>query len=53
MIPDLGKHSDTVLSAYGISLTLLALVVLISLARGARSKARLARLEKERSAHET
>ena len=49
MIPDLGKHSETVLSAYGISLTLLILVIGISLARGARAKARLTRLEKDRS----
>ena len=47
MIPDLGKYSETVLSAYAIALTLLFLIVAVSLARGARAKARLSRLEKE------
>lgn len=41
MIPDLGKYAATVLSAYAISLGLLAAIVLLSLWQSRRMKHRL------------
>lgn len=38
MIPDLGKYAGTVLSAYGVTLALLAVLVGASLWRGAKVK---------------
>ncbi|WP_177627821.1 heme exporter protein CcmD [Parasedimentitalea marina] len=46
MMPDLGKHADTVLSAYGASIALLLLLVLISVIRGRRVRAEMKRMEK-------
>lgn len=46
MMPDLGKYTDTVLSAYAASIALLILLVAISLWRGRRVRARLADTEK-------
>ena len=45
MIPDLGKYSVYVLSAYGTSIALLILLVGISLLKGRRVRAELARTE--------
>ncbi len=44
-MPDLGKHSDTVLSAYAVSIVLLLLLVGISLWRGHKVRAEMARTE--------
>lgn len=49
MMPDLGKYADTVLSAYGVSLTLLVALVGLTLWRGARVKAQLAEVEARRA----
>jgi heme exporter protein D len=45
MTPDLGKYAVTVLSAYGASLALLALLILITLRRGRQVRAELERIE--------
>lgn len=44
-MPDLGKHGDVVLSAYGVSIGLLLLLVAISLWRGRLMRAALAEVE--------
>ncbi len=41
MMPDLGKYSDTVLSAYAASIVLLVLLVVLSLWRGRRVRAEM------------
>ncbi|WP_116084218.1 heme exporter protein CcmD [Tropicimonas sp. IMCC34011] len=46
-MPELGKYAAEVLSAYGISLTLLAGLVLWSVIAGRRMRARLAKAEDE------
>lgn len=46
MIPDLGKHADTVLSAYGASIALLVLLVLVSVMRGRRVRGEMKKMEK-------
>jgi heme exporter protein D len=38
MMPDLGKYAASVLSAYGVSLVLLAALVLLTLRRGAAAR---------------
>jgi len=45
MIPDLGKYAETVLSAYAASLLLLAVIVLFSLIRGRRIRAKMKQIE--------
>ena len=45
MMPDLGKYAVTVLSAYGVSLVLLAALVILSLRRGRRVRAELRQIE--------
>ncbi|UWQ92896.1 heme exporter protein CcmD [Aliisedimentitalea scapharcae] len=45
MIPDLGKYADTVLSAYGASLLLLALLVVMSIRRGRKVRAEMKQIE--------
>ena len=45
MIPDLGKYADTVLSAYGASLLLLALLVVVSIRRGRKVRAEMKQIE--------
>jgi len=45
MMPDLGKYGDTVLSAYGASIALLVLLVALSLWRGRKVRAEMARIE--------
>ncbi len=49
-MPDLGKYTDTVLSAYGLTLLLLVVLVVASLWRARRVKAQLAEVE-ERVKH--
>jgi heme exporter protein D len=44
-MPDLGKYADTVLSAYGVSIALLVLLVVVSLWRGRKVRAEMARVE--------
>ena len=44
-MPDLGKYGDTVLSAYGVSILLLIVVVGLSLWRGRRVRAALTEVE--------
>ena len=48
MIPDLGTYSVNVLGAYGISLVLLAGIVLLTVWRARRIKARLIETEEQR-----
>ena len=45
MTPDLGKYTDTVLSAYGASIILLVVLVILSLWKGKRVRAELADAE--------
>ena len=47
-MPDLGKYADTVLAAYGVSILLVALIVIFSVYRGRRIRSELDRAE-ERS----
>ena len=47
MLPDLGKYAVEVLSAYMVSLVLLALLVVLTLRRGSRARAELLSVEKE------
>lgn len=44
-MPDLGKYGDTVLSAYGVSIALLLVLVGLSLWRGRRIRGALAEVE--------
>lgn len=48
MMPDLGRYSVEVLSAYGVSLVLLAGVVVISVWRARKVRGQLARVEEAR-----
>ncbi len=45
---ELGKYASTVLSAYAVTLTLLAILVVVSLLRARRVRADLAKLETKR-----
>lgn len=45
MILELGKYAVPVLSAYGVSIALLVVLVAISARRAARVRARLSRVE--------
>jgi heme exporter protein D len=45
MIPDLGKYATEVLLAYGISLTLLAVMILVIWRRSRRAKKTLEAVE--------
>jgi heme exporter protein D len=49
MIPELGKYAGAVLSSYGVSLALLAVIVWTSLRRSARVKRALEEIEKRRT----
>jgi len=44
-MPELGKYSVEVLSAYGVSIVLLAGIVLLSWVQARRARAELAKLE--------
>jgi heme exporter protein D len=46
MMPDLGKYAEAVLSAYGISVLLLAGLIWLSLNQSARARNKLAEEEK-------
>lgn len=46
MMPDLGKYADAVLSAYAASILLLVALVLLTLWRGRRVRAEMARVER-------
>ncbi len=50
-MPDLGKYAIEVLSAYGVSLALMAGLLVLTLRRGARARADLRRIEKETARH--
>lgn len=45
MLPDLGKYSDTVLSAYAASIFLLVILVALTLLRGRRVRRDMDALE--------
>lgn len=45
MMPDLGKYADTVLSAYGASLVLLLLLVVLTVRRGRKVRAEMEEIE--------
>ena len=47
MLPELGKYATEVLSAYGVSLVLLALLIVLTLRRGRRARAELQAVEQE------
>jgi heme exporter protein D len=47
MMPDLGKYAVEVLSAYGVSLVLLAVLLWMTLRRGKAARAELAQVEAE------
>jgi heme exporter protein D len=49
-MPELGKYATEVLAAYGASLTLLAGLVLLTLRKGRRARAELARIEARKDA---
>ncbi len=51
MIPDLGKYTDTVLSAYGASIVLLAILVGLSVWRGRKVRAALDKVEERTKRH--
>ena len=46
-MPDLGKYAFEVLSAYGVSLVMLALLVVLTLRRGRGARATLDAAERE------
>ena len=45
MMPELGKYADTVLSAYAVSLVLIAALVALSIWRARRVRADLEKVE--------
>ena len=45
MMPELGKYAGAVLSSYGVSLALLALLVVMSVLRARKVKAELDQIE--------
>ena len=47
MMPELGKYAAAVLSAYGVSLLLLAGLVVATVLRGAKARAALRHIEEE------
>lgn len=46
-MPDLGKYTTEVLSAYGVTLLLIAGLVVLSLHRGKKARAALKQIEQE------
>lgn len=46
MMPDLGKYADAVLSAYGVSILLLIVLVTLTLRQGQRARRALDEVEK-------
>ncbi len=51
MIPDLGKYTDTVLSAYGASVVLLVALVAFSILRGRKVRAEMEKIEQRMTRH--
>ena len=49
MMSDLGKYADTVLTAYGASLALLLVLLVLTLLRGRRVRAEMKRIEQRAS----
>lgn len=47
-MPELGKYATEVMAAYGASLFLLAGLVLLTLRKGRRARAELAKIEAQR-----
>jgi heme exporter protein D len=50
MMPDLGNYAVEVISAYGLSLTVLGFLIVTSVVRNARVKQRLAEAEARKDA---
>ncbi|KEJ90110.1 heme exporter protein CcmD [Sulfitobacter donghicola] len=50
-MPDLGKYAAEVLGAYGISLGLIAGLLVLSLRSGAKARAALRQMEEETARH--
>ncbi|ARC88117.1 heme exporter protein CcmD [Rhodovulum sp. MB263] len=48
MIPDLGKYAVAVLSSYALTMALIAVLIAVSLWRGARVRRQLAEVEARR-----
>lgn len=48
LLPDLGKYADAVLSAYGVSLGLIAVLVLASVWQGRKARAEMEAVERRR-----
>ncbi|MCY4300688.1 MAG: heme exporter protein CcmD [Aestuariivita sp.] len=48
-MPDLGKYTDVVLSAYGASVVLLTMIVVVSVLRGRKIRADMHRMESKRN----
>lgn len=44
-MPDLGKYADAVLAAYGVSLILIAAIVVVSVVKGRRIRAEMLAVE--------
>lgn len=51
MMPDLGKYTDVVLSAYGVSIALLVILVAVSLRQARKARVELERIEGRRHGH--
>jgi heme exporter protein D len=49
-MPDLGKYAAEVLGAYGLSLLLIAGLIVLTLRKGQRARADLARIEADKNA---
>ncbi|MCV3271188.1 heme exporter protein CcmD [Roseobacter sinensis] len=49
MMPDLGKYAEAVLSAYGVSLLLLVLLIVWTLRQGRRARRALQEVERRRA----
>lgn len=49
-LPDLGKYAEAVLSAYGVSLVLIAVLVLATVIKGRRVRAEMEAVEARREA---
>ncbi len=45
MMPDLGKYAEAVLSAYAVSLVLLAVLIIGTLVQGRRARAEMKKIE--------
>ena len=52
-MPDLGKYAEAVLSAYGVSIALIVLLVLATVVKGRRVRAEMEAVEAQRSAGST